>query len=115
VGIPGQGTTTHTFRGSLQSIGGTEPPIHVSIQFDGPRVRMWSDRHRMGSWDVDEVRVERVTIFRFAVHIDGESYAFTPDDPAGFTSIADVEIDLTRTEKPRFGLADRLKQVGEAG
>lgn len=107
-------TDAETFRGSLQPNSGDEAPVYVAIQLDGTRVRMWSDRHRMGSWEVDEVHFERETIFRFVIDVDGETYAFTPDDPSGFASAIDVEIDLTRTDKPRFGLAARLKQATES-
>lgn len=104
---------TQSFKGSLQSLDGDEPPIYVTIQLDPPRIRMWSDRHRMGSWEVDDVHFERQTIFRFVIGVDGESYSFTPDDPSGFASAVNVEIDLTRADKPRFGLAERLKQAAE--
>jgi hypothetical protein len=104
-----------TFQGSLQSVAKDEPPIFVSLQLDNERIRMWSDRHRIGSWDVDEVRIERESIFRFLVTIDGESYAFTPVDPAGFATTMNIEVDLTANERSRFGLADRLRQVADAG
>lgn len=100
-----------TFQGTLQSTVTGETPLTVSIQFDGGRIRMWSDRHRIGSWEVSEVRVERESIFRFVLHIDDESYRFTPDDPGAFVGSVDVEIDLTSAERPRFGLAERIRQA----
>lgn len=110
----GYSNTAKTFQGTLQPLSGSEPPLSVSLQFDGSRIRMWSDRHRMGSWEADDVRIERTTIFRFVLEVDGESYAFTPDDPAEFSETAHIEIDLTKAERPRFGLADRLRRA-EAG
>lgn len=101
----------HTFHGSLQSTVTGEAPLNVSLQFDGDRIRMWSDRHRIGSWGAAEVRIQRETIFRFVLDIDGESYRFTPDDPGTFAQSVNVEIDLTTTEKPRFGLAERIRQA----
>lgn len=100
-----------TYHGTLQTIDSAETPLRVAIQLDGERVRMWSDRHRMGSWDVEELRVERRSIFRFLVGVGEDSYEFSPDDPSGFASDMNVEIDLTAPEKPRFGLAARLKQI----
>lgn len=101
-----------TFQGSLQSTDpGESPPLNVSLQFDRDRIRMWSDRRRIGSWDAADVKVQRESIFRFLVEIDGESYRFIPDDPGGFSDSVEVEIDLTAAEKPRFGLAERIRRV----
>lgn len=100
-----------TFQGSLQSTNTGESPLSVSIQFDGDRIRMWSDRHRIGSWDAADVRIQRESIFRFMLHIDEESYRFIPDDPGGFVDAVDVEVDLTTAERPRFGLAERIRQA----
>lgn len=104
-----------TFKGSLQTRSSHEAPLGVSLQFDGGRVRMWSDRHRIGSWDADDVRIARETIFRFLISIDDEEYIFTPEDPSGFAESVDFEIDLTAGERPRFGLAARIRQAAEAG
>lgn len=103
-----------TFQGTLQSTTSREAPLVVSLQVDGDRIRMWSDRHRIGSWDKDEVKIKRETIFRFRLEIDEESYVFTPDDPSGLTDSVDIEIDLTASEKPRFGLAARIREAAEA-
>lgn len=100
-----------TFQGTLQSTVTGESPLSVSLQFDNGRVRMWSDRHRIGSWESAEVRIERESIFRFVLHVDGESYRFMPDDPGAFVDSVDVEIDLTKSERPRFGLAERIRQA----
>ncbi|CAN5797172.1 hypothetical protein BH23ACT5_BH23ACT5_14380 [soil metagenome] len=104
-----------TFQGSLQTVAKDEPPILVSVQLDNARIRLWSDRHRIGSWDAEDVRIERESIFRFILSIDDEAYAFTPDDPSGFALTMNIEVDLTTTERSRFGLAERLRQVAEAG
>jgi hypothetical protein len=104
-----------TFKGTLQSTTSRDAPLLVSLQVDGDRIRMWSDRHRIGSWDKHEVKIRRDTIFRFSIEIDEEIYLFTPEDPAALTNAVDVEIDLTSIEKPRFGLADRIRQAADAG
>ncbi|HLU51972.1 MAG TPA: hypothetical protein VK011_00070 [Acidimicrobiia bacterium] len=101
----------HTFYGTLQGLSNGDGPLSVGIQFDGGRVRMWSDRRRLGSWDLADVRIRRESIFRFVLIVDGQEYRFSPDDPSGFAESVDVEIDLTAEEKPRFGLADRIRQV----
>lgn len=104
-----------TFQGMLQATSDRALPLQVSFQIDDGRIRMWSDRHRIGSWASDDVHVKRDSLFRFLVDIDDEIYAFTPEDPSGFASAVNVEIDLTANARPRFGLADRLRQVAEAG
>lgn len=96
-----------TFLGILQST--ADGPATASVQLDGERLRMWSDRHRMGSWDRAEVEVRRVSIFRFEMATPDHTYSFSPDDPAGFSDAVGAEIDLTTAGKSRFGLADRIR------
>ncbi|HEX7100567.1 MAG TPA: hypothetical protein VF377_15165 [Acidimicrobiia bacterium] len=100
-----------TFYGTLHGLGNGDGPLSVGIQFDGGRVRMWSDRRRLGSWDLADVRVRRESIFRFVLVVDDMEFRFSPDDPSGFAESVDVEIDLTTEEKPRFGLAQRIRQI----
>ncbi len=103
-----------TFQGSLQSTTSREAPLTVSLQVDGERIRMWSDRHRIGSWDKDQVKIRRESVFRFSLEIDGEKYVFTPEDPGALSNSVDIEVDLTALEKPRFGLAARIRQAADA-
>lgn len=104
-----------TYKGSLQSQTSREVPLLVTLQVDGERIRMWSDRHRIGSWDARDVHIQRETIFRFLITIDDEAYHFTPEDPSGFADGVTLEIDLSSTEKPRFGLAERIREAAETG
>ena len=104
-----------TFQGTLQTTESRELPLRVSFQVDEGRIRMWSDRHRIGSWEANDVHIRRESIFRFLVNIEDDVYAFTPEDPSGFAQAVKVEIDLTTTPKPRFGLAERLRQAADAG
>ncbi len=103
------------FQGILQPISGQDEPLRVTLQVDDGRIRMWSDRQRIGSWDAADVHVRRESIFRFSLTIEGEALAFNPDDPSGFATGVDLEIDLTTGDRPRFGLADRLRQVADTG
>ncbi len=100
-----------TFHGTLQSTSSADVPLVVSIQFDNGRIRMWSDRRRIGSWDASDVQITRESIFRFVIKIDDEEYRFSPDDPTEFVNHVDVAIDLTAVEKPRFGLAQRIREM----
>lgn len=99
------------FHGTIQSPNGRDVPLRITLQYDGDRVRMWSDRNRIGSWGLDQVNVKRDTIFRFLLEIDEEEYVFCPDDPSGFATSVDVEVDLTTSRKTRFGLAERIRQL----
>lgn len=103
------------FQGILQPIGGQDAPLRVTLQIDEGRIRLWSDRQRIGSWDARDVHIRRESIFRFVLTIEEEALAFNPDDPSGFADTVDLEIDLTAGDRPRFGLADRLRQVADAG
>lgn len=100
-----------TFYGTLHGHGHPDGPMSVAVQFDGGRIRMWSDRRRLGSWDLADVRIRRESIFRFVLIAGGVEYRFSPDDPSGFAQSVDVEIDLTAEERPRFGLAQRIRQI----
>jgi hypothetical protein len=104
-----------TFQGTLQATSDRVLPLKVTFQVDDGRIRMWSDRNRIGSWAADQVHIRRESIFRFLVTIDEEEYAFTPEDPVGFAGSVNVEIDLTSGTRSRFGLADRLRQVADLG
>lgn len=103
------------FQGILQPIGGRDEALRVTLQVDDGRIRMWSDRQRIGSWDAGDVHIRRESIFRFLLTIEGEALAFNPEDPSGFSTGVDLEIDLTAGDRPRFGLADRLRQAAESG
>lgn len=103
-----------TFSGTLQSTSNHESPLTMTLQIDGDRIRMWSDRRRIGSWSTADVVVERHSIFRFLLSIDEEVYQFTPDDPSGFAEAVDLVVDLTKVDRPRFGLAARIRDAAEA-
>lgn len=81
------------------------------MHIEDGRFRMWTGRRRIGSWDEDAVKVERHTIFRFRIHVEGEIYEFIPDDPTEFAAHMKVVVDLTDQVRPRFGLAARLRDT----
>lgn len=96
------------FHGQLQR--GTTPPESASVQFDDGRCRVWNDRRRIGSWEVEEVHTERVGVSRFQVKAGEVEFYFSPDDPAGFSEQAGAIVDL-RGKTGRFGLAQRIRDV----
>ena len=104
-----------TFHGTLQGPRSEDLPLDVTFQIDEGRVRMWSARNRIGSWSSEEVVIRRETIFRFLLTIEDDVYSFNPQDPSGFADAVDIVIDLTADKGSRFGLAERLRKVAEAG
>ena len=60
---------------------------------------------RVGAWSLEEVLIERVTVFRFNVTLDGLKNTFAPDDPAGFAESVHVA--------SRFGLGERVRKAKE--
>ena len=104
-----------TFHGTLQGPRREDLPLDITFQVDDGRVRMWSARNRIGSWNAEDVTIRRETIFRFLLTIEGDVYSFNPQDPSGFADSVDVVVDLTNNRGSRFGLAERLRKVAEAG
>lgn len=106
------------FQGTLQPTSGRDVPLQITFQIDAEasRVRILSDRRRIGSWDAEDIHVKRESIFRFLIRVDedDQTFAFSPDDPSGFAQAIPVEIDLAEAPKPRFGLAERLRQAAGA-
>lgn len=100
-----------TFRGKLATPGSVHES-DVTISVDRDWIRIWSGVKRIGAWNRDQVRCERVTVFRFALELDGTQHTFTPDDPAGFAAAIGVVVDLRPTS--RFGLGERVKAAKEA-
>lgn len=83
----------------------------ATIAVDGEMVRIWNDHKRVGAWPVQDVKCERVTVFRFQLHLDGVLHTFQPDDPGGFAESVGAIIDLR--PKTRFGLGPRVKKAKE--
>lgn len=94
------------FRGQLLSHEAGHPS-GVTVQVDEEWVRVYSDRKRYGAWSAADLNVERLTVFRFEMTLDGVVHTFSPDDPNGFATAVGAVIDLR--PKARFGLGDRVK------
>lgn len=87
-----------------------EAPMRGTVQIEDGRVRVWTDRRRLASWDQNQVKCERTSVFRFSLTDGSSTYDFQPADPAGFSDAIGAVVDL-RTPKSRFGLADRIRQA----
>jgi len=95
-----------TFEGRLETATGVAALVHIRV--DERTMSMRSGRRPMGSWSLDEVRVERISLFRFRLTIGDEELVLVPKDPTGFASAAGAVVDL---RAGRHGLRDRIKEV----
>jgi hypothetical protein len=91
---------------------GDDPPQRASIQIEDGRCRLWNDRRRIASWDLEEVHAERSGVFRFHIKAPDMAFDFQPSDPSGFADAIRAIIDL-RSTKSRFGLAERVRQANQ--
>ena len=98
------------FRGQLTSHQ-TGDDFIALVAVDDETVRIWNDHKRIGAWPIDDVKCERVTVFRFQLTIDGVVHTFQPTDPAGFADSVGTVIDLR--PKSRFGLGPRVQAAKE--
>lgn len=96
----------HIFRGQLLSLEGGHS-VDVTVQIEDNWVRIFNAHKRYGAWMSDDLNVQRITVFRFQMELDGVLHNFTPDDPNGFSDAVGAVIDLRRTT--RFGLGDRVR------
>ena len=86
-------------------------PKYVTIEIgDDNRLRIVAGRRRLGSWPLEEVDVERTSIYRFTLEIENSEVEFFPEDPFKFADAAGAVIDLSET-RDRFGLKDRIAKA----
>ena len=100
----------HSYTGRMSPHDGSDSHT-ATILMDGQWLRMMSGNRRVGAWALGDVVIERVTVFRFHVTLDGAKYTFAPDDPAGFAATMPVVIDLRPAS--RFGLGERVRKAKE--
>ena len=100
------------FTGRLQ--GATLEPSNVLIDVAEGRFRVSAGRLHVGSWALEKIKAERTSIYKFALHIDGETFDFYPDDPSTFSDTIGAVIDLSES-KSRFGLRQRIERAASSG
>lgn len=105
-----KGETMKSYTGRLSPHDGGET-IAGTIHIDGHWLRLMQGNRRVGAWSLEDVLVERLTVFRFNVTLDGVKYTFAPDDPAGFSESVNVVVDLRPAS--RFGLGERVRKAKE--
>lgn len=99
-----------TFKGRMTPHESSDSYV-ATILIDGQWLRMMNGNRRVGAWALDDVRIERVTVFRYEITLDGTTTTFAPDDPIGFADSVDVVVDLR--PKSRFGLGERVRKAKE--
>ncbi len=99
-----------SFTGRLSPHDGGET-ISATFHIDGHWLRLMQGNRRVGAWALEDILVERVTVFRFNVTLDGAKNTFAPDDPAGFAQSVQVVVDLRPAS--RFGLGERVRRAKE--
>ena len=111
VGCVDPGGIIGEFEARIQHQGDTTEGLVIHVQIADHRLRVWAGSNRLGSWPLEEIEVERVTPFRFRIVVEGDEMMIIPNDPTGFAEATNAFVDA-RTH--RFGLAARLRAVGEA-
>ena len=69
-----------TFDGQLYK-GEDTPPERAHVQIEDGRCRLFTDRRRLGSWDLTEIQAERVGVLRFHVTAGEYSFVFPAQRP----------------------------------
>ena len=96
------------FLGRLQ--GPSLEPTYVTMEVADSRLRIVAGRRHMGSWPLTAVAVQRTSVYRFALEIDGDHLEFFPEDPSEYSEAVGAVIDLTE-KKGRFGLKARIQDA----
>ena len=96
------------FTGRLQ--GPDLEPSNVLIDIGDGRFRVSAGRLHVGSWALERIGAERVSIYKFALTVAGDPFEFYPDDPSTFSDAIGAFIDLTES-KDRFGLKARIEKA----
>ncbi len=99
------------YMGRLQSQG--LEPTSVTVETVDDQIRIATGRTQMGSWPLSEVSVQRVSIYRFSLEIEGDALEFFPEEPSEFSNAVGAVIDLTQPRR-RFGLKERIREVTRA-
>jgi len=99
------------FQGRLQ--GPKLEPAYVTAEVADDRFRLVAGRRHLGSWPLKAIAVERTSIYRFALEIDGDHLEFFPEDPSGFSDSVGAVIDLRET-RGRFGLKARIERAANS-
>lgn len=83
---------------------------YVTVQIEDGRFRIMAGRRPIGSWPLEKIHAERISIYKFDLNIDGEIFEYFPEDPSGFSDEIGAVVDLTNTSG-RFGLKRRIAEA----
>ena len=85
-------------------------PTSVSVETVDDRIRIATGRTQLGSWPLSDVSVQRLSIFRFSLELEGDALEFFPEEPSEFSNALGAVIDLTQP-RGRFGLKERIQEA----
>ncbi len=80
----------------------------VQFRVDDESLAIRSGPRPIGSWHLADVSVERVSLFRFRLVIEGETFIAIPDDPTEFAVAVGAVVDL---REGRYGLRARIEEA----
>ncbi len=86
-------------------------PTDVTMEVKHNTLRIVAGRRDIGSWPLSAVTVQRTSVYRFTLRIDGETLEFFPGDPLEFSDEVGAVIDLT-AKSGRYGLKTRIQAAG---
>ena len=99
------------YTGRLQGPG--LEPTSVTVETVDDQIRIATGRTHMGSWSLSDVPVQRTSIYRFSLEIEGDALEFFPEEPSEFSNAVGAVIDLT-LPRGRFGLMERVQEARRA-
>ena len=88
-------------------------PTSVTVETVDDQIRITAGRTYMGSWSLFDVQVQRVSIYRFSLELEGDTLEFFPEEPSEFSNAVGAVMDLT-LPRGRFGLKERIQDVTRA-
>ena len=98
------------YSGRLQ--GRSLEPTSVTLEIADSRLRIVAGHRKLGSWPLSAVAVQRTSVYRFTLWIDGGSLEFFAEDPLEFSDEVGAVIDLTAKEG-RYGLKASIQDASD--
>ena len=83
---------------------------YVTLEVADSWLRIVAGRRQLGSWPLSAVTVQRTSVYRFTLWIDGGSLEFLAEDPLEFSDEVGAVVDLT-AKKGRYGLKARIQDA----
>ena len=82
----------------------------VVFKVDEGKLSIRSGRRPIGSWPLDEITFDRLSLFRFRMVVEDEAFLVVPDDATSFAEAVGADVDLRQN---RFGLGARVRAASD--